>query len=82
MIDQTGVQRWYVSIPDGAGAEEMWDGPSLTEVLGGMSTNYSSPDARRRQAMHQVQASHQQRRGPARPRLTLALANRLTHWSV
>lgn len=35
VIDQTGVQRWYVSIPDGAGADEIWDGPSLTEVLGG-----------------------------------------------
>jgi len=33
VIDQIGVQRWYVSIPDGAGAEEIWDGPSLTEVL-------------------------------------------------
>lgn len=33
VIDQTGVQRWYVSIPDGAGAEEIWDGPPLAEVL-------------------------------------------------
>ena len=49
---------------------------------GGMSTNYSSPDTRRRQAMRQVQASHQQRRGPASLRLTLALASRLTRWST
>jgi|GEM_PF-389923 len=33
VIDQSGMQRWYVSIPDGPGAETLWDGPSLSEVL-------------------------------------------------
>jgi len=60
-----------------SGAGGIADGGS-----GGMSTNYSSADARRRQAMRQVQASHQQRRGPARLRLMVALANRLTRWST
>ena len=32
--------------------------------------------------MRQVQASHQQRRGPAPLRLTLAGVSRLTRWST
>lgn len=35
VIDQSGMERWYVSVPEGAALQEAWDGPPLTEVLTG-----------------------------------------------